>query len=145
MNYLKSLFGYFVDAEIISRDITKNITVNPPKQKKIKYATIEDRNNLVKNLMNMKNEYDRIRNIAIVYMLMGSGVRIHELVGLDVNDVDLNSETQQITVNRKGGDTDIVPISAISKTSLEEYLLIRKERETEDNKNVLFISEKKED
>ena len=144
LNTLRSLFSYFVDDEIITRNITKNVSIDKPKQKPIKYATLEDRSLLISNLQhNMTNEYDRIRNIAIVHLLMGSGVRIQELVGLDMEHLHLGDETPTIFVSRKGGDTDNVPITQDARMALEEYLAIRDERVNDDNKHVVFISERR--
>jgi integrase len=116
--------------------------MNKPKQKIIKYATIEDRNKVISNLNKMKNEYDRLRNQAIVYMLFGSGVRISELIGLDISDLHISENKPYIHVYRKGGDTDNVPISTEAKVAMEEYMLVRDERVDNNNKHIVFLSEK---
>lgn len=141
-NSLCSLFSYFIDEDVIIKNIMNRVEIEEPKQKEIKYATLQDRDEIVSNLeKNMKNEYDRIRNIAITYLLMGSGVRISELVGLDMEHIHLNDTNPWIYVNRKGGSEDKVFISNEAKIALEEYLTIRPERVCEENKHILFIVE----
>ena len=143
LNSLSSLFSYFIDDEIIIKDITRGVAVDKPKKKPLKYATQDDVKELIHNLDTMKNEYDRIRNIAIVQLLFGSGIRLSELVGLDIQDLNLEDEIPNIRVVRKGGSTDTVDITHDARMSLEEYLIIRPERFTLDNQHILFISERK--
>jgi site-specific recombinase XerD len=144
-NALCSLFSYFYDDEIISRNIMNKVAIDEPKHKPIKYATIEDKKELIHNLNNIKNEYDRIRDISIVELLMGSGIRILELVGLDMEDLFLQEENPYIIVRRKGGDTDKVFLTIDAKISIQEYLEIRDERVDESNKHILFLSENEDE
>ena len=141
-NALCSLFSYFVDDEIIERNIMSKVCIDKPKYKPIRFASMEDKDNLIKQLKEMKNEFDRVRNIAVVELLMGSGVRVEELAGLNVDDLHLDEDVPYIYVTRKGGDTDEVPIKLEAKIALEEYLLIRHERVEDGNKHILFLSEK---
>ena len=41
------------------------------------------------------------RDIAIITLLLGTGIRVSELVGLDLSDVDFNNNGVMVT--RKGG------------------------------------------
>ena len=141
-NSLCSLFSYFMGDDIVTKNIMDKVEVEEPKQQSIKYATLKDRDDLIHNLGNMKNEFNRIRNIAIVYLLMGSGIRISELIGLNMDDLHLNDTNPWIFVYRKGGETSQVYISYEAKIALEEYLLIRPERVGDSNKNIVFLSER---
>ena len=63
------------------------------------------------------------RDLAIVELLFSSGLRVSELVGLDLEDYD--QSVQEVRVLGKGSKQRVVPVndSAISKIS--DYLLIR--------------------
>ncbi|SFS48259.1 integrase/recombinase XerC [Succinivibrio dextrinosolvens] len=75
-------------------------------------------------ILSLKPEtiYER-RDLAIVELLFSSGLRVSELVGLDLEDYD--EFVQEVKVLGKGGKQRVVPVndSAISKIS--DYLLIR--------------------
>ncbi len=65
-------------------------------------------------------ERNHLRDRAIVLMLLGTGMRISELVGLDVDDIDLKEKSAKII--RKGGHNDTVFFSAQVAKALSEYL-----------------------
>jgi site-specific recombinase XerD len=69
---------------------------------------------------------------------LGYGIRVSELVGLNVNDYDSKKNT--IQVSRKGGNDDIIFISTRAAADLNEYLRIRKKRyRPERYENALFL------
>ncbi len=65
-----------------------------------------------------------LRDLALVEMLYGSGIRVGELVGLDLGDVDF--ERREIRVFGKGAKERIVPASDVALELLQTY--IEKER-----------------
>ena len=60
------------------------------------------------------------RDVAILSLFLGTGMRISELIGIDKNDVDFASNAVKIT--RKGGNTSIVYFPEEVSVALEEYL-----------------------
>jgi len=90
------------------------------------------------------------RDYAIMMLFLGTGIRISELVGLDVQDVDLVDKTIHIT--RKGGNQQNLYISDQVADALEKYLGTgtntvfsgtRSSFEVDKEENALFISRKK--
>jgi integrase/recombinase XerC len=61
-----------------------------------------------------------LRNLAIIELLYASGIRVSELVGLNVGDVDLDRLT--IRVMGKGSKERIVPFGIPAATALTDYL-----------------------
>ena len=61
--------------------------------------------------------------LAIIALLLASGVRLSEAVNLDLRD--LNLKMMVIDVTRKGGKRDSVNVAAFAKPYLEQYLAIR--------------------
>ena len=61
-----------------------------------------------------------VRDRAILELLYGSGLRISELVGLDVDDVDL--EERSVRVLGKGGKEREVPLGRYGSDAVEAYL-----------------------
>ena len=66
------------------------------------------------------------RDLAIIALLLASGVRLSEAVNLDLKD--LNLKTMVIDVTRKGGKRDSVNVAGFAKPYLEQYLEIRQTR-----------------
>ncbi len=62
----------------------------------------------------------RLRDRALVELLYGAGLRVGELVGLDVRDVDLRSG--DVRVWGKGGKERVVPLPAAAREALAAYL-----------------------
>ncbi len=60
------------------------------------------------------------RDRALLEVLYGTGARISEAVGLDVDDLDLEDAT--ILLRGKGGKQRIVPLGSYARASLHDYL-----------------------
>lgn len=66
------------------------------------------------------------RDLAILALLLASGVRLSEAVNLDLRDVNL--KMMIIEVTRKGGKRDSVNVAGFAKPYLEAYMNIRQQR-----------------
>jgi len=62
-----------------------------------------------------------LRDLALLELLYGTGVRISEAVGLDIDDVDF--EQRLITVTGKGDKQRRLPLGDYAAAALEEYLV----------------------
>lgn len=96
------------------------------------------------NLSPMKKVYyekNKYRNLAIFTLLLGTGIRISECVGLNRNDIDFNND--RIKIVRKGGKEDFVYFGDEVRKALLDYL--NKERneisvKDEKDEDALFLS-----
>jgi len=61
-----------------------------------------------------------LRDRALVELLYGAGIRVGELVALDVRDIDLHRG--DVRVWGKGGKERVVPLPAAARNALREYL-----------------------
>jgi integrase/recombinase XerD len=70
-----------------------------------------------------------LRDRALLELLYGTGARISEAVGLDVDDLDLSGETRSSSVPAavrllgKGGKQRIVPVGSYARAAVEAYLI----------------------
>ncbi len=62
-----------------------------------------------------------LRDRALLELLYGSGARISEAVGLDVDDLDLGDGS--VLVRGKGGKDRLVPVGGYARRALEAYLV----------------------
>lgn len=62
------------------------------------------------------------RDRALLEVLYGTGARISEAVGLDVDDLDL--ETSTVLLRGKGGKQRMVPLGSYAQSAVEDYLAV---------------------
>ena len=80
------------------------------------------------------------RDLAIIALLLSSGVRLSEAVNLDLKDINL--KMMVIDVTRKGGQRDSVNMASFARPYLENYLSIRNKRYKAEKQDVaLFLTE----
>ena len=65
------------------------------------------------------------RDHAIMMLFFGTGIRVSELVGIDISDIDFYNASLLIT--RKGGDEDEVYFGSEVQEALEDYVLADRE------------------
>jgi integrase/recombinase XerC len=68
-------------------------------------------------------EFIDVRNVAILELFYSSGLRLSELRGVDLSDLDLVA--QQVKVRGKGRKERIVPVGDHAQRALRNYLLVR--------------------
>lgn len=77
-------------------------------------------------LSEKQKEYHKLtqaRDLAILTLFLGTGIRISELVGIDIDDV--NFSANEFSVIRKGGNQDILVFGDEARTALLSYMLER--------------------
>ena len=66
------------------------------------------------------HERTRVRDMAILTLLLGTGIRVSECVGLDLSDVDFNMDA--VRVIRKGGNEALVYFGDEVEEALKAYM-----------------------
>lgn len=69
---------------------------------------------------------DKERDISILSLFLGTGIRVNELSNLRIKDIDFTSK--EISVIRKGNKKDTVSVTPSSLEDLQRYLTIRNEK-----------------
>lgn len=79
------------------------------------------------------------RDLAIIALMLASGIRLSEAVNINLQDLHLN--VMIVEVIRKGGKRDAVNIANFARPYLENYLDIRNNRyKAEKNEIALFLT-----
>ncbi|MCH5268119.1 MAG: tyrosine-type recombinase/integrase [Lachnospiraceae bacterium] len=71
-------------------------------------------------------EKNKLRNIAIFTLFLGTGIRVSECVGLDIEDVDFREN--RIRIMRKGGKEEYVYFGDEVRRALQDYIEITREQ-----------------
>ena len=144
---IKAYFNYLIDRKYITNKDA--LGIKHPKKRRDKNITYMDReeiNNLLdsietgENLLGKQRKYhqkEMQRDIAIIAVLLGTGIRVSECANLDINDINLDK--CYLTVVGKRKKIRSVYFSDTVKYYLSAYIAIRKSTET-DEKDALFIS-----
>ncbi len=148
LSALRSMYKYFFEMEKVSKNTAE--LVNPPKihEKNIirldadEVAKLLDMVESGEGLTERELVYHqrtKVRDIAILTLLLGTGIRVSECVGIDIKDVDFKNSG--IKVTRKGGNESIVYFGDEVSDALLDYLEERERINAESgSENALFLS-----
>ena len=84
------------------------------------------------------NKNTKVRDNAIVTLFLGTGIRVSELVGLNVEDFDFQQNAFKVT--RKGGNQTILYYPNDVKYALMEWLSLRETLPIDENEKAMFLS-----
>ena len=130
---LKSMYNFFCRMEIIEKNPAALVQLPKVHKKEIIRLDIDEVARLLDNvetgekLTKKQLEYHKKtkeRDLAIMTLLLGTGIRVSECVGIDIDDVDFNN--CGILIKRKGGYEQIVYFGDEVKDALCKYIDIRK-------------------
>ena len=86
-----------------------------------------------------QTDFLRIRNYCIVTLFLNCGMRLSELVSIDLNDID--RFLRSVRILGKGNKERIIYFNDACRAALEEYIPLREKQKTAtENENALFIS-----
>ena len=145
---LRSFYNYFFRNEMIEKNPAalvkmpklheKEIVRLDPDEVAILLDTVETGEKLTKKQMQY-HEKNKLRDVALLTLLLGTGIRVSECVGIDLQDIDFKNNA--VKIRRKGGYEAVVYFGDEVLTALTDYL---EKRETmqpvEGHENALFLS-----
>ena len=150
-NMFSGFWNYLQDKDYVNKNIVSRIPSDKykTKDKEVTLPTDEEIELFIGKLEGIKSEIISIRNVAIVKLFIGSGIRIEELVGLDVDDLHVNKDGNVcIWVMGKGNQDENameeVLISKEAHNAINRYLLIRNANENFRGLKPMFLSERSE-
>jgi site-specific recombinase XerD len=136
---LKAFFSWGVREEYIPSAQFGRIPV-PKAQSKIINTFSPEQVRQMLNLCQMSNGNGQ-RNLAILLLLLDTGVRVSELVHVDMEDVDLEEGSVRIRIS-KGRRERIVPIGSLVQKALWKYVHSGRPKPLTQQITMLFLSDK---
>lgn len=148
---IRRLFSYLYKVELVPSNPAQLVDTPKIREKQIiclepeevakLLDLIENGTNLTKGQQKYHN-YTKARDFAIVTLLLGTGMRVSECVGININDIDFS--VNGIKVVRKGGNESILYFGEEVFDALSSYLYERELiKTTQEHKDALFLSMQK--
>ena len=127
LSSLRTFFDFLVREEGLGSNPARSVRA-PKIPKKLPAVMTAEKTNALLDQVEFKEGRDRsrdrvVRDRLIFELLYGSGLRVSELVGLNVDDLDLAE--RWITVRGKGRKERHVPYGSRAAEALDSYLKVR--------------------
>jgi len=145
---LRTFYEFLFKNQHISSDVSKLVDMPKRHEKPIIRLEIDEVARMLDSVetgeafsehQRRYNEHTRLRDLAILTLFLGTGIRVSELVGLNIDDIDFS--TNGFLVTRKGGNQAILYFSDEVADVLKEYLVKREQITTPpEHENALFLS-----
>lgn len=145
---LRSMYNYFYRLEMIEKNPAALVDMPKLHKKEIIRLDSNEIAELLDNIESGENmtkkqltyhEKTKTRDLALITLLLGTGIRVSECVGLDTNNVDFKNNG--ILIRRKGGYEDIVYFGDEVNKALRAYMEERMHVIPESgHENALFLS-----
>ena len=148
LSSLRSFYHYLFKNALINSDITLLVDMPKRHSKPIIRLEVDEVARLLdlvesgeKQTQHQKryNDHTRLRDLAILTLFLGTGIRVSELVGIDIDDLDF--DVGGFMVTRKGGSQAILYFPDEVAAVLKDYLRARKAMTPlPGHENALFLS-----
>ena len=144
---LSALKGFFKYLHTKRMMIDENPAANietPKRQEALpKFLSIEESLLLLEAVKNDRESKSRTRDYAIITLFLNCGMRVSELVGINMNDID--REFRSLTVTGKGNKQRIVYLNSACRDALSDYFMERvSEPHAKADTPALFLSNREQ-
>ena len=140
LSALKSFFKYAYSKEHII-DVNPTLDVDAPKKSATlpKYLSVEEAVKLIETVKNDKESKTRGRDYAIIVLFLNTGMRLSELVGLNLESFD--PDLTMVKVLGKGSKERVIYLNKAARTAMIEYLRQRLDpKHVRTSSNAVFLS-----
>ena len=133
LSSVRSMYNYFFRTELIEKNPALLVPMPKIHEKEIVRLDVDEVAQLLDNVETGNNltqkqlefhEKTKVRDLALMTLLLGTGIRVSECVGLDINDVDFNNNG--VLIRRKGGYEQVVYFGDEVERALRPYIEERK-------------------
>jgi site-specific recombinase XerD len=140
LSAIRSLYKYLVNkCHYLEYNPTSDIDSPKPKKALPKVLTLEESLKLLEAVETDTESPYRVRDYAILTIFLNCGIRLSELAGINLSDLD--SGLQSMRVTGKGNKERVVYLNEACQAALREYLDIRRgPKYAEVHQRALFLS-----
>lgn len=132
---LRSFFKYLTKvAHLVRDDPTRDIEIPSPKQALPKFLSLNES----LRLLEASGDSESVRNFCIITLFLNCGMRLSELVGINISDIDFHENRMRIL--GKGNKERMVYLNPACIDALRNHLEIRTSNKKAVDEPALFIS-----
>lgn len=137
---IKSFYKYlFSEIEVINTNISDKLSNPKISQRQPVYLTLNETELLLDTIKNEHNEFLRYRDLSIVFTFLTTGMRLSELVSIDMEDIIYD----HFNIIGKGNKERTVYLTNNCRDLLDQYIVIRNKYIKDLEIDALFISTRK--
>ncbi|MBQ7652956.1 MAG: tyrosine-type recombinase/integrase [Clostridia bacterium] len=142
---LRRLFAYLYNKNLLRENVSTKVDMPKKHSKEIirlegeemtDFLDVVEGGEELSSRAQKYHEKTKIRDVALLTLMLGTGIRVSECVGLNIEDVDLAAGSFRVT--RKGGNRTILYLPEEVIEIMEEYMEYRRSLEVETT--ALFLS-----
>jgi site-specific recombinase XerD len=148
LSAIRSFYKYFIKKEKLEHNSPALVDLPTIHEKTIirlepnEVADLLDIVESGEGLSDRQKDYHQLtrrRDVAILTLFLGTGIRISELIGIDIDDI--NFSANEFSIVRKGGNQDILVFGDEARAALLDYMLQREAAiAAPGHENALFLS-----
>ena len=137
LSSLRSFYQYLIRQGLLKQNPAQEVSAPKPGKPLPKTSDAET----IDRLLNVDDDDPLlIRDVAIFELIYSSGLRLAELVGIDLDDIDL--EQRQLRVTGKGNKTRYLPIGGKAVEAVQRWLKLRPDYSRDPSQPALFLSQR---
>lgn len=139
LSAIKSFFKYLVNVkELLEYNPASNISTPKIDKRLPKHLSLEESVDLLEAVAEDTASAYKERDYCIITLFLNCGMRLSELVGINLYDIDRNMT--KLRIIGKGNKERIVYLNDACRESIMAYLKVRSGNKEIKDKNALFIS-----
>lgn len=143
---IRSLFKYLFNHDLLTANVASKIATPKIHDKEIVRLELDEmarmlnapEDNTFSQRRKNYNLNTKDRDNAIITLFLGTGIRVSECVGLDIDDIDFSQNALKVT--RKGGNSTILYFPEEVAEALKVWIKKRSTLPLKENEKALFVS-----
>lgn len=146
---LKVFFAFLFDQGLVKDNPMTRIKIESLEYansaNETKWLTKEEQDRFISYVELEPNEFKRLRNLAIIDLMLSAGLRVHEVSSLEIDDIITTEKDYRVIVRSgKGNKFAIVMLVQKHTKNLRKWLKYRKglEKKIHEESTRLFVSER---
>ncbi len=134
---LKSFYKYlYQEIEVIKTNVADKLSSPKIRQRQPVYLTKFEAEKLLYTVKEEKNDFLRARDLSIIFTFLTTGMRLSELVSINVNDIS----SDHFKIIGKGNKERTIYLTDACIKLINDYIRVRKEYLKDQEVDALFIS-----
>lgn len=135
---IRSFFGFLRERELLPSNPAEFISQPKIPRKVPVFLSEDDSRSLLRTVLRTATPFYKMRDYAIITLFLNTGLRLSELCGINISEIDFAA--QQIRITRKGNKEAYIYLDESMISFLKRWLKDRRRYKNSDKTDFLFLS-----